>query len=392
MNVEQRLARPGQDQRVTMRRLGACGVALLLVACSTPLGRHTVEVGESPEGLLLAHRGRTLVSLNTGDASLSLISLSLLRETARIALPMTQRRNPKGQGYGHVVDFAVDPDTDTVWVVSNVGHVFSVDLGTLSARAWVDHPKLEFMAAEWDPQGKRLFIGSTGGDIYEFAANGSLKRLVSVSGGLTVTDLEMHGGRLFYLSSTGGMIFGEGEYDSAFGAVDVKKGELVFETLLERGFLTDMTVSEGRVWAADLGTERLLEFSTAGKLLATRSIPGMSRFVDSSWDRVIVERTGGRWFSPAGVELSTSRHRSRATAILEYPRVAGGIPTCPARAYPVETGSVSRRDLVERLSAILALPQGGVAVALYKSNQVLILGESEARAHAHRDSPDETGP
>ena len=83
-------------------------------------------------------------------------------------------------------------------MVSNVGHVFSVDLGTLSARVWVDHPKLEFMAAEWDPQGKRLFIVSTGSDIYEFAANGSLKRLVSI-GSLNVTDLEMHGGRLFYL-------------------------------------------------------------------------------------------------------------------------------------------------------------------------------------------------
>ena len=153
----------------------------------------------------------------------------------------------------------------------------------------------------------------------------------------------------------------------------MKKGELVFETLLERGALTDMTVSEGRVWAVDNGTERLIEFSTAGKLLATRSIPGVSHFVDSSWDRVIVDHTG--WVC--------SRAGEPATAILEYPRVAGGIPTCPARAYPVETGSVG---------AILALPQGGVAVALYKSNQVLILGESEARAHAHRDSPDETGP
>ena len=125
-------------------------------------GRHSIQVGESPEFLLLAPDGRTLLCLNTGDHSLSWIDLRSRRETARLRLPFT----PKGEGeraYGHLSGFKVDAETGTIWVVSNVGQIFSIDPETRAATTRFSDHDYEFSALAWDPRKHRLLVGAYGG-------------------------------------------------------------------------------------------------------------------------------------------------------------------------------------------------------------------------------------
>ncbi|MHC4550691.1 MAG: YncE family protein [Planctomycetota bacterium] len=330
--------------------LAACGS---IPARHSLRGQHSVPVGESPEFLLLAPGGHELLCLNTGDHSLSWIDLRSRRETARLRLPFA----PKGEGdraYGHLSGFKVDLETGTIWVVSNVGHIFSIDPETRAATTRFRDYDYEFSALAWDPRRHRLLVGTYGGMIYEFS-KGRLNSIVERY--MVISGMRRHGSLLFYMAGRGA-VFGEGDFDSAIGVLDLRTDKLLFEPMLERGVVSDLAVSDdGRVWAADFGTERLLEFSTKCELRATRTIPDyLPTDVETAGDRLLVAQ-GGTPIQP----------------VLEYRRAAGGMPTSPVLEFPLPGGS---------LSAILPLPGGGVAVALGHPDRVLLLGADRARPYS----------
>jgi hypothetical protein len=316
-------------------------------------GQHSIQVGESPEFLLLAPGGRELLCLNTGDHSLSWIDLRSRRETARLRLPFT----PKGDGeraYGHLSGFKVEAETGTIWVVSNVGHIFSIDPETRAATTRFSDYDYEFSALAWDPRRRRLLVGTYGGVICEFS-EGRLNSIVERD--MVISRMRRHGSLLFYMAIRGAVL-GEGNFDSAIGALDLRTDKLLFEPSLERGVVSDLAVSDDdRVWVADFGTERMLEFSTRCELRATRTIPDyLPTDVETAGDRLLVAQ-GGTPIQP----------------VLEYRRAAGGIPTSPVLEFPLPRGS---------LSAIMPLPGGGVAVALGHPDRVLLLGADQARPYS----------
>ena len=324
-------------------------------------GRHRIPVGAGPSDLLLVDDGRTLVCKNVGEHALSIIDLAARREVGRIRLPVSERGKDRRATEGYLTGLAEDPASRTLWAVSNEGQVFVIDLRDRSASTRYTSPydgdvTADFLAAAWDPDRARLLISAQESDeergvLLAFASD---RLQVIAETTMPIWNMQRRGSTLYFVSSKPGVV-GEGAFDSAVGAIDLRSDHTVFESELAAGFAECLVIlPDERLLLADSGMDRLLEYSTSGALRITREMGDRSPAVMHAGAHRVAIMEQGQPVRP----------------VLIYQMTDVGLSPSPVKEFPIHEGE---------LGGVVTLPGGGLAVSLYRENAVLLLGGEQAK-------------
>lgn len=301
-----------------MTAAGRWCVGLLagLAACAdetdTP-HRQVVPVGSEPMAVAATADGRTVVSVNY-PAAVSVVDVRAGREAARVEAPL---RSPEDR----LVDVAIDPRAKTAWVASNGGEIFSVDLASHAIRPRCRSKEpLALSAVAWDADRSRVWVGDSRGGIH-WLDGSELRELFTFDA--WIVDLQVHGPVLFFTATEGPVV---GDANSSFGAYDLAAGDWLFDRMFEAHSLGEMSVAGDRLWIAESGRFRLLEFTVQGRQIATRYLDPPDGLVPGfAIDQVAA--------SHAQVVIA-SAERS-AQRILAYRKASGGFRSLPDAQYAV---------------------------------------------------------
>jgi len=360
MTMEERNERLEHQNR---RMKAAVAVMVLVVAgawsCQSndrqcrPLSageRRTIAVGESPNKLRLTADGTRLLVLTA--ETISVIDLRTCQETARISPPVRLVDGDGSPTYGYLSGFDLDNATDTLWVVSSEGQIFTVNLQSREYETVFEDNSLFINDVVWDESRRRAILATAGRTIYAYA-NGTLDAIARARFP-EVVRVKIQGSLLYFISSVE-VLWGRGKRVTSVGSLDLKRDVVLHEKVLDTGTAHDLiVVGDRRVWVTDSGYDRLLEFGPDMQVRSTRPTPDFSPYrIASNCTRALV------------VQLGTP-----LTPVLEYHVSRGRLTDFPIREYPAGKGSP--------WSAI-PLPGGGIAAVLDDPDIVVLIHGKDGR-------------
>lgn len=305
--------------------LSAAGLwACTTVYSEAPPAPIAVPVGAVPVALAASPDGRTVVSVSH-PATVSLIDVLKGAEIVRLKASLRSAKD-------RLVD-ATFGSAGVVWVTSTGGEVFSIDLQRPKLRRVLrTEEPLQLTAIVWDDARSRVIVGDVEGSIHVLQ-KGTLREIHSCAA--PVVDLERHGKRLCFIAAEGGI----GPTNSYLGAYDLAEDETLFEHEFKDHAFGDLAVTADRIWVAEFGGARLLEFTVEGKRIATRYLSPDAEETEDG-DAAKAAAVAVPRFAIAHVAASKDRvviasSDKTERRILEYKRTAHGFTTLPSGQYAV---------------------------------------------------------
>lgn len=296
-----------------------------------------INVGANPATMAASMDGATLLVLNNGDSTLSVVDVASKQETHRLTLPIPQTQNGQPTG-GIATGVVVEPNGVNAWVVSNMGQIFSVDLSTTVVQTEFDDDDYQFQDLVYDASANRLIIAeATTSSIFSFQG-GVFQSIAGLQ--FPPIAIALDGMHLRVASRELGII-GEGGGDAATATVDLVSGMVTSQVVMSSGIADGIVLGpNNHYWVTDGGRDGLVEYDSAWTEVRFRSTPDFA-----SW---LVAGESSRVLIGTPVQ----------NRVLEYQVINGQIADLPSGQFDLPIGAATGLLIIPNTGGLLAVAAG----------------------------------